>query len=134
MTYHEIKLIPQSGDINSLADALTAIGFDAFEISDSKMPEPGGWDYIDDELTAKSDDPPFIRIYLENTADLPAEYVKLKRTVFDWADSDENVIFEESLRDDSEWKDIWKQYFKPFKAGEHIVICPKWEVLPGQTR
>ena len=31
------------------------------------------------------------------------------------------------LRDDSEWKDTWKQYFKPFKFTERIVIKPSWE-------
>ncbi|MEX1307323.1 MAG: 50S ribosomal protein L11 methyltransferase [Eubacteriales bacterium] len=127
MTYHEIKLIPKNIDINSLADALTAIGFDAFELSDGGLPEPGGWDYIDEDLVTKSDEAPFIRIYLENSPSFPEQYVKLKRAVFEWADSDEAVIFEESRRDDSEWKDVWKTYFKPFKAGTHIVICPKWE-------
>ena len=31
------------------------------------------------------------------------------------------------LRDDSEWKDNWKEYFKPFKFTEKIVIKPSWE-------
>lgn len=32
-----------------------------------------------------------------------------------------------SLRDDEEWKDTWKQYFKPFQFTERIVIKPSWE-------
>ncbi len=128
MRYHEIKLIPNNTDIPSLADALTAIGFDAFELSDGGLPEPGGWDYIDESLVEKQSDAPFIRLYFEDNADFPQLYVKMKRSVYDWADSDEAVTFEESVHDDSEWKDVWKQYFKPFTAGEHIVICPKWEI------
>jgi len=31
------------------------------------------------------------------------------------------------LRDDSEWKDNWKQYFKPFKFTSRIVVKPSWE-------
>jgi len=31
------------------------------------------------------------------------------------------------LRDDREWKDTWKQYFKPFKFTEKIVVKPSWE-------
>ena len=31
------------------------------------------------------------------------------------------------MRDDSEWKDVWKQYFKPFRLTERIVIKPGWE-------
>jgi ribosomal protein L11 methyltransferase len=30
-------------------------------------------------------------------------------------------------RDDSEWKDVWKQHFKPFKFTDKIVIKPSWE-------
>jgi ribosomal protein L11 methyltransferase len=30
-------------------------------------------------------------------------------------------------RDDSEWKDNWKAYFKPFKLTESIVVKPSWE-------
>ncbi len=127
MKYHEIKIIPHNADVQSLADALTAVGFDAFELSDSGLPEPGGWDYIDDTLKAQTSAPPFIRIYLENEASFPEAYVQLKRAVYDWADSDEKVDFEESVRDENEWKDVWKSYFKPFNAGKNIVICPKWE-------
>lgn len=31
------------------------------------------------------------------------------------------------LRDDQEWKDTWKQYFKPFNFTDRIVIKPSWE-------
>ena len=28
---------------------------------------------------------------------------------------------------ESDWADSWKQYYKPIKIGEKIVICPAWE-------
>ncbi len=31
------------------------------------------------------------------------------------------------IRDDAEWKDTWKEYYKPFKFTEKIVIKPSWE-------
>ncbi len=40
------------------------------------------------------------------------------------------------MRDDSEWKDVWKQYFKPFRLTERIVIKPGWESyvpVPGDV-
>lgn len=30
-------------------------------------------------------------------------------------------------RDSEEWEDNWKQYYKPFKVGERLVVCPSWE-------
>lgn len=34
---------------------------------------------------------------------------------------------EYKLADDNEWKDKWKEYFKPLHIGNHIVIKPSWE-------
>lgn len=31
------------------------------------------------------------------------------------------------VEDDSEWKDNWKEYFKPVKVGKTIVVKPTWE-------
>jgi ribosomal protein L11 methyltransferase len=45
-----------------------------------------------------------------------AEYMDVKPGIVQYA-----------LRDDEEWKDTWKQYFKPFKFTDKIVIKPSWE-------
>lgn len=37
------------------------------------------------------------------------------------------------LRDDSEWKDTWKEYFKPFKLTNRIVVKPTWEDYSPQA-
>lgn len=40
------------------------------------------------------------------------------------------------VRDDAEWKDNWKAYFKPFQLTDSIVIKPSWETYSpgaGQT-
>ena len=31
------------------------------------------------------------------------------------------------LLDDDSWQDSWKQYYKPFRIGRHLVIKPQWE-------
>ena len=31
------------------------------------------------------------------------------------------------LLDDESWQDSWKQYYKPFRIGNHLVIKPQWE-------
>lgn len=32
-----------------------------------------------------------------------------------------------SYLEDETWQDGWKQYYKPFRVGEHLVIKPSWE-------
>lgn len=37
-----------------------------------------------------------------------------------------------SLRNSEEWEDNWKQYYKPFKVGSRLVVCPSWEEYQPQ--
>ena len=101
MKYHEIKIIPHNADVQSLADALTAVGFDAFELSDSGLPEPGGWDYIDDTLKAQTSAPPFIRNLSRKRGFFSGSVCPAETPQYTiGADSDEKVDFEESVRDE----------------------------------
>lgn len=36
-----------------------------------------------------------------------------------------------SIEDDSEWKDKWKENFKPFRIADNIIIKPTWEEIPA---
>ena len=33
---------------------------------------------------------------------------------------------------EQDWAECWKQYYKPFRAGEHLVIKPSWETWDEQ--
>ncbi|HIU09666.1 MAG TPA: 50S ribosomal protein L11 methyltransferase [Candidatus Avidehalobacter gallistercoris] len=38
-------------------------------------------------------------------------------------------------RNSEDWEDKWKQYYKPFKIGQNLVVCPSWEeytTAPGE--
>ena len=35
-----------------------------------------------------------------------------------------------SVEDDTEWKDKWKENFKPFRIADNIIIKPTWEQIP----
>ena len=38
------------------------------------------------------------------------------------------------VRDDAEWKDEWKAYFKPFRVSDRIVVKPGWEKLDDNMK
>lgn len=38
--------------------------------------------------------------------------------------------FKYSVEDDSQWKDKWKENFKPFRIADDIIIKPTWEEIP----
>ncbi len=35
-----------------------------------------------------------------------------------------------TIEDDSQWKDKWKENFKPFRVADDIIIKPTWEEIP----
>lgn len=39
-------------------------------------------------------------------------------------------FIEYSIEDDSQWKDKWKENFKPFRVADDIIIKPTWEDIP----
>lgn len=46
-----------------------------------------------------------------------------------------NVPFiEYSIEDDSQWKDKWKENFKPFRVADDIIIKPTWEEIPDYAK
>ena len=38
-----------------------------------------------------------------------------------------------SVEDDSEWKDKWKENFKPFRIADNIIVKPTWEEIPADV-
>lgn len=39
-----------------------------------------------------------------------------------------------SVRDDQDWVNNWKKYFKPFRVADDIVIKPTWETLEEENK
>ena len=66
----------------------------------------------------------------ELKADIAAELVRLEEFI----DVGSKEI---TVSDDSTWQNNWKQYFKPFRLYDNIVILPTWEeyddIRPGDT-
>jgi len=134
MTYHEIKIETTAEGTEIVAAALSEIGIEAIEIIDGQLPEPGTWDYIDDALIQTPKDEAFIRIYLEDNYDYPLLIESIQSTVKSLPkEKMGSLTITESLHDDSEWKDKWKDYFKPFRAGERVIICPLWETYEATS-
>lgn len=82
------------------------------------------WDYISDEVLAKKDSKPKVTFYLEDGEEnrsFAEEVTAAVRAAFPEAE------VKTAFDDDSEWKDRWKEYFKPAKVGKRIVVKPTWE-------
>ncbi len=40
-------------------------------------------------------------------------------------------VIKYSIEDDNNWKDKWKENFKPFRIADNIIIKPTWEEIPA---
>ena len=98
------------------------------------------WDYIGDEVLKMADEEPTVTMYFDGEetgngyalcqeVDMAIE--GLRQAMMDGVygeDADFGpLIVTTSLHDDSEWKDNWKEYFKPQQVSERIIVCPTWE-------
>ncbi len=86
------------------------------------------WDYVDASVEALLDSKPSVTIYQDLDALSAASAEKVldeleKRIQIDFPE----CTFERKTVCDEEWKDKWKEYFKPAKITEHLVVKPTWE-------
>lgn len=77
------------------------------------------WDFIDYPLLNSEKDIFAIKVYPENLADAK----KLK------AELEEKSLGQASIeeKDDEDWANNWKKYYKPLEIGESLAIVPEWE-------
>ena len=84
------------------------------------------WDFIDYPLINSSEDVFAIRVYPENMEDankLKAELSEKKLG---------QCLLEE--KDDEDWANNWKKYYKPLEIGEKLAIVPEWEDYDNDNR
>ena len=82
------------------------------------------WDYIDDSVMQQKESRPSATIYLDDTDETKALIETVTAEVKEYltdAETEVNVVC------DDDWKDNWKEYFKPAKVTERLVVKPTWE-------
>ena len=87
------------------------------------------WDYIDEKAYPEDDEHKVI-IYFddsEESADLIAKVRELVEELKNGESFLGRLHVEVKSEDDSLWADRWKEYFRPAKVTEKIVIKPSWE-------
>ena len=149
MNYIEIRIETSVDGIEPVVGTLMGLG-----ITDTVVEDPRDvddlinkehdydWDYLDDGILRLKDEIPTVTVYLEDTeanrvlSGQVEEAVKNLKQIaeagaFDILDLGELSVTVKT-EDDSLWKDKWKEYFKPAKVGERIVVKPTWEEYTPQ--
>jgi ribosomal protein L11 methyltransferase len=148
MLYIEVKIHVSPAGLEPLTALLLEHGVSGLAIDDPReiaalaaRGSGSAWDYFDDALLAAgAADAAEIGVsfYLEDSAegarrlaDIKIDLMKLKGLELDGDFGGElplgRFYAESALRSDDEWKDLWKQYFKPFRMTERLTVKPSFE-------
>ena len=96
------------------------------DIVDELNQDEKDWDFIDYPLLNSNEDIFALRVYPENMEDannLKADLSEKKLG---------QCLVEE--KDDEDWANNWKKYYKPLEIGEKLAIVPEWEDYDNDNR
>ena len=135
MEYIELIIHTTTKGSDTVSDCLLETGFSGTMIEDrSDIPDPdkphGIWEIMDPKILENMPEDVLVHAWIE--ADNAAtEKINMLKTHLAFLKSNGEDLGSlqldiRSVNDDL-WKDIWKQYFKPFYAGKHLVVKPTWE-------
>ncbi len=138
MEYREITIHTASTGMEMVSGELIALGVGGFEVVDSadfneflETTTPH-WDYVDDSLMELKNAESVIRVYLPDNEQgrqtfgmIVACMERLRKSEYAYLYGSLEIT--EVRRDDSQWTDAWKQYYKPIVISDRLAVVPEWE-------
>ena len=138
MDWTEVNIYTTTEGIELVCSKLTDIGVKGFAIRDAEdfkeflENKNGQWDYIDKDLLGLTDCETCITVYIPSNDQGAEMLTAIKSMLSEMRANDIEKLYGRleaeltSIREE-DWANNWKQYFKPFKVGEKLVIKPSWE-------
>ena len=151
MKYIELKIHASRQGIEAVLPLLMGYGIESVSVDDpadldtiKDKENPYEWDYIDESLNRHPDREPVLSVWLDDTDEnreivqnIKIDILKLKaeeQYLTFGPDADFGRLYVESETvDDEAWKDKWKEYFKPAKITDRIVVKPTWEAYDAKA-
>ena len=139
MKYIKGTIYTSEEGLEILESRLMDIGIAGLEINDPreienllKKKHSYDWDYIDDSVMLLKSAEPSVSFYLSDDDEGKKVQAAAEKLAEELAASDSekafgSMAFEFETVDDADWKDKWKEYFKPAHITEKIVVKPTWE-------
>ena len=138
MNYLQVDIYTTSAGIDPIGAMLGEVGTGGFAVQDAAdfaaflEDKTGRWDYIDDELMQLLESETTVSAYLpedeQGAGMLTAIEDGLLRLKGLDADGEwGRLTFEVKTVREQDWAEAWKQYYRPVKVGQRLVVCPSWE-------
>lgn len=138
MEWTEVNIYTATPAIDLLCYKLEDIGIKGFAIRDAEdfneflENKYGKWDYIDDDLMGLSQCETCITVYLPDNNQGRDMLTAIRSMLAEMKSTDTDGLYgrleaELSSIREEDWANNWKQYFKPIKIGDKLIIKPSWE-------
>ena len=138
MNWFQTEIFTATDGVDELCAYLLDIGIKGFVIKDANdfkeflNDKSGNWDYIDEDLMNLSNCETSITVYIPDDAQGAEMIISLKNLLKNLKENDVDNKFgrlELNFSDvkEEDWANNWKQYFKPLKVGEKLLVKPSWE-------
>ena len=137
MDFLKVDVYTKSEAVDILVMRLSELGINGFEIHDSAdfdeflENKDANWDYVDDELMGLKTVPTHITLYLQDNAQGLETLAELKGVMQELCAGAPELYGEPDIHignvREEDWANNWKQYYKPFRVGEKLIVKPSWE-------
>lgn len=122
--------------VEPISEILFSHGAGGIEIMDPKdyqfqEKSPTDWDFVEEEVLNKGNGTDVhIYTYFSEEKDFDKIISEVKDKILSLRDIGIDIGKGEFITEEvneNDWANNWKQYYKPFKVGEKIVVVPTWE-------
>ncbi len=135
MEYIELIVHTTTEGSDVISDLLMELGSGGTMVEDrADIPDPskphGYWEIIDPKLLDAMPEDVLVHAWFEPGEGFPDLLSSLQlRLDAMRAEHPEWGLLNLDTRSarDEDWANVWKKYYKPFRAGRHIVVKPSWE-------
>ncbi len=135
MNWVELIVHTTTAGSDWVSDCLMDLGATGTMIEDkADIPDPskphGIWEIIDPKLLEDMPEDVLVHAWFAPDASFPGileelnsrlEEMRAAQPAFGALQADTRTVAEES------WAEVWKKFYKPFYAGNHLVVKPTWE-------
>ena len=109
---------------------------DRYDVTSSKK-EDGMWDMIDEDVLRHMSEDVLVKAYFKDDQSAKETLLLVQEKLREIGRMDlgfdlGSLAVEHTSVHEQDWAENWKKYYKPFRAGEHLVIKPSWEPYEAQ--
>ena len=135
MNWVEISIKTTTEAVEAVSNILYDAGVAGVSIEDPKdilalEKSETFWDYVDESLLTAAFEGAIVKAYLPQSADLIDKIELIKQSVAILPQHGLDIGLGEITTievNEDDWSSSWKQYYKPTKIGERVVVKPTWE-------